>query len=157
PDFLIERPGKPVFVECTSLDSGYEDSVAPLDRIEAKVREKTKKSYCNGFTALAVDITNLEYQSKASISQTQSESLRWQFRDILKTTKYGSILTYMVVVDYGRTVPMMFWAYNRFDNVRPAKQLIKFLDKHFSMGSHVINLFGFPRLGTSKLPQHLMR
>lgn len=152
PDFLIERIGKPVFIECTSADSTNTGKMNPVDRIAAKVQEKTNKSYCNNFTALAIDITNIEHQSEASISQTPPESLRWQFRDVLKSTAYGSLLLYMFVVDYGRTVPIMFWAYNRIDNLRPSKQLIRFLDKHFSMGSHVINVFGFPRLGTSRFP-----
>lgn len=152
PDFLIESAGKPVFIECTSADSNTTDNMEPLDRIIVKIQEKTKKPYCNNFTALAIDITNIEHQSQASISQTPPDSLRWQFRDVLKSTNYGSVLLYMFVVDYGRTVPMMLWAYNRIDNVRPSKQLIRFLDKYFPMGSQVINIFGFPRLGTSKFP-----
>ena len=137
PDFTLKGEWEGVFVECTSvhLSTPKSRKVDLQYKIDSAIKSKSKKSYCNNNTELAIDITNIEFYHALNDIRQDHLKQRKRIADSLKTSHFGSVLVYRYMVNMDKKLYQ--WKYTRVDSEKIGETLLKYLDTFHPFGHDV--------------------
>lgn len=133
PDFRVHWRAIQLGIECAGLHiRKAKEREDYLYKIDSKIFEKEKQSYCNNQTGLFLDITNLAYHAYARGVTWTKEQLRHRVSDSVANSSFGSVtcFTYLFNADLDRFQS----SYVRVDHPRISDDLRAFMDRVFPVG-----------------------
>src|SRR5215212_9001578 len=133
PDFQINVNGsQEAFIECTSVHIGTDSDKDRLYKIGSAINNKQKKGYCNGNTALVIDVTNVMYKSDEGGWDLNPQAIKNRFFDRAANSGFGAVLIISETVTLDE---MRFQTvYDRLSVKGPSPQLQTVLDQCFPEG-----------------------
>jgi hypothetical protein len=127
PDFVVQGPAGEAGIECTSAHLPQPREGDLFYKVERAMRNKAEKPYADPSVALAISTTSIERREPFD---------RLELARVLASSRFGSVLLFVSLVNLDRDPAMFEVAYRRVDAPGITPELRGLLDALWPRGQH---------------------
>jgi hypothetical protein len=144
PDFTITGTSTTFYIECSSVHLSTPKNADLRYKIESVIKKKAAEPYCNDYTALFIEFTNVQFHSQVTSVKLEPAALRAYFPAVVNKTNFGSVFLFTFIVDLDEPVSKGAWYWVRFDNTTANPEFLEFLNQTYPTNKKNINEFLYP-------------